>query len=319
MAIAEKRLDHPNERSLHAAPIPRGGGLAFVLTSIAGSFVLAIALDIPFTHLAGLILPLSIFALTGWMDDKHNLNIAIRLAAQILAAVMAIMILGGLDRIQIATFTIHLGWLAWPVTLVWVVWMANLYNFMDGIDGIASVQGIVAATTMGIWYGIRSDMGLGLICFALAAGLGGFLYYNWPPAKIFMGDTGSLYLGGFFAIQTIIASTHFAIPLDAILILLGVFLMDTGITLLRRMIRKEKWWQAHRSHFYQRAAQSHLSHATVSLSVLFLSSVLAFFATMRVLDVGPAWIWIIISVILLTAAAVSVMYRESTCKTLLNG
>lgn len=319
IATASERLDRPNERSLHGAPIPRGGGLAFAIVSILVWCLLAVALSVSFATLAGLILPLSVLALIGWLDDKHNLKIPVRLFAQLLASVLALILLGGLDQIKIAGVTLNLSLLAWPVTILWVIWLVNLYNFMDGIDGIASVQGIVAATTMGIWYVVRSETGMGLICFVLAAAVTGFLYYNWPPAKIFMGDAGSLFLGGFFAIQTIIATVNFGIPFDAILILLGVFLADASVTLVRRMLRGEKWWQAHRSHFYQRAVQSNLSHATVSLSVLMLSIILAFFATMRAMEIGQAWVWLILTVFVLVASALVVTHRESTYSVSLNG
>jgi len=318
LAIAGERLDRPNERSLHGAPIPRGGGLAFAIVSILVWCLLAVVLSVSFATLVGLILPLSILVLTGWLDDKHNLKIPARLFAQLLASVLALILLGELDQIEVAGITLNLSWLAWPATVLWIIWLVNLYNFMDGIDGIASVQGIVAATTMGIWYGVRSETGMGLICFVLAAAVTGFLYYNWPPAKIFMGDTGSLFLGGFFSIQTIIATVSFGIPFDAILILLSVFLADASVTLVHRMLRGEKWWQAHRSHFYQRAVQSNLSHATVSLSVLLLSIVLALFATMRAMQIGQAWIWLVLAVFVLIACALAVTHRESMHSVSLN-
>ena len=319
VAIASERLDKPNERSLHGKPIPRGGGLAFAIVSILVWCLLAVALSVSFATLVGMILPLSILVLTGWLDDKHNLKIPVRLSAQCFASVLVVVVLGGLDHIDIAGVTIDLGWLVWPVTILWIIWLVNLYNFMDGIDGIASVQGIVAATTMGLWYGVRSDIGMSLICFVMAAAVTGFLYYNWPPAKIFMGDAGSLFLGGFFAIQTIVATVNFGIPFDAMLILLSVFLADASVTLVRRMLRGEKWWQAHRSHFYQRAVQSNLSHATVSLSVLSLSVFIAFFATMRAMEIGQAWVWLFLTVFVLIACALIVTHRESMHSVSLNG
>ncbi len=318
-AVAGAVLDEPNERSLHTTPVPRGGGLAFASISIVLWCLITIYTDLPLKILFALLLPAMILTLIGWLDDKHSLNIAMRLLAQVFAAVIAVTVLNNLPRIGIGGLVLSPGILAGLMIVVWIVWVINLYNFMDGIDGIASVQTIVAATTVGIWYSIETEFGMSLICFTVAAAVSGFLYHNWPPAKIFMGDSGSLFLGGFFAISAVIASTQFGFPLDAFLILLGVFLADATVTLMRRMIRREKWWQAHRSHFYQRAVQSGLSHANVSLWVLALCTILAVFATMRALDIGAAWFWFSLSVIVVCLAAALVMYREGSHPVSVNG
>ena len=163
--------------------------------------------------------------------------------------------------------------------------MANLYNFMDGIDGISAVESLILGATTSYWFAISGVASMAIICIAVAGASVGFMRWNWSPAKIFMGDVGSLALGAFFAIIAIIGTTRLDIPFLAFLILYAVYLADSGVTLLHRIIKKEKWWQAHRSHFYQRAVQSGFSHAQVSLSVMALNIIFAVLASLLIMGI----------------------------------
>jgi UDP-N-acetylmuramyl pentapeptide phosphotransferase/UDP-N-acetylglucosamine-1-phosphate transferase len=180
--------------------------------------------------------------------------------------------------------TLELGAAGAVVTFVWIVWLINAYNFMDGIDGIAGVQAVTAAAG---WMAIAWFTGSG-IAFWLAGGILfstlGFLVHNWPPATIFMGDVGSAYLGFSFAVMPLLAtigdSSDVLLPVAAGL-LVWFFIFDTVVTMVRRVLRRDKVWRAHREHFYQRLVRSGWPHAKVSL----LYGILALAATVSVVYV----------------------------------
>jgi Fuc2NAc and GlcNAc transferase len=305
-------LDHPNERSLHAQPVPRGGGVAFVAVCVVGWSSLVVTGTLSARTGAGLAVPLAMLALLGWQDDRHTLAIGVRLAAQAVAAAVAIGLVGVLDPLGVGELGAMIGVVAAMLTGVWILWMVNLYNFMDGIDGIAAIQAVVASACLGAWFLIESDPGLALVCFVLSGAVGGFLYFNWCPARIFMGDAGSLFLGGFFAIVAILGSARHAIPIDAFVILLGLFIADASLTLARRMRNGERWWLPHRSHYYQRAVQTGLSHARVSTVALVLAVVLAVIATARATALVRGWWCAALAGLCLAGAGGWVRRREAS-------
>jgi len=186
------------------------------------------------------------------------------------------------------------------LTILWIVWMANLYNFMDGIDGISAVESIILGVTTSYWFAMSGSISIAIICIAVAGAAVGFLRWNWAPAKIFMGDVGSLALGAFFAILAIIGSTSLDLPFSAFLILYAVYLADSGVTLLSRIFKREKWWQAHRSHFYQRAVQSGFSHSQVSLAVMVINVIFSVLASLLILEVVDAISAIVVTISILT-------------------
>jgi len=290
-------LDIPNARSSHSVPTPRGGGLSIIIVLLLSAVASLFLPDAPVQLLVSLLLATLAYAILGWQDDKHDLPASIRFLFQLLIA------------------TVFTAWLAWHGTLeftlstggiavilssvLWIAWMANLYNFMDGIDGISAVETIILGTTTSYWFAMSGVISIAIICIAVAGAALGFLRWNWPPAKIFMGDVGSLALGAFFAIMAMIGSSSLNIPFSAFLILYAVYLADSGVTLLHRMLKRERWWQAHRSHFYQRAVQSGYSHAQVSLAVLVINLLLAVLASLVVVEVLDANIALLASLIIL--------------------
>lgn len=254
-------LDHPNQRSSHTTPTPKGGGI--VMMPVIGlcwvGFGLYFGTDpVVVTGLAGLAFAL---AAISWVDDLRGLSPLVRLLVQIVAVSLALTALPdpgpyfqGLLPPPADTVVAGLLW----------VWFINLFNFMDGIDGIAGVESLTIGLGVSLIVGGPPGL-LGLIIVGAALG---FLKWNWHPAKIFLGDVGSVPLGfllGWLLLQTA-ADGNFA----AALILPGYYLADSGITLLRRMLKGEKVWQAHRQHFYQQAVQRGLSHAIISTSVFFV-------------------------------------------------
>ncbi len=275
-ALRREMLDIPNQRSSHSVPTPRGGGVAIVIVASAAHLVAAWL----YPGQAGLVLLLGMtlagYATLGWLDDHYDLSTIVRLLVQLLLAlaVMSWLIVNDFWIIGDLPAVILTG-----VAIVWMVWMANLYNFMDGIDGIAAVETLVLAVTAGAWFGAAGSEGIMLASLAVAGAAIGFLGWNWAPAKIFMGDVGSVSLGAFFALLALLGASVYAMPFSAFVILYGVFLVDASVTLLRRVVRGEKWWQAHRSHYYQRLVQSGWSHARVSTAVLIINVMLACLAS----------------------------------------
>ena len=261
-------MDIPNERSSHSIPTPRGGGVAIVV-----SFVLAL----PFLYgfgllgsgvLCGLLGSGLLVAVIGFADDHGHIAARWRLLGHFVAAIWALFWLGGLAPISLFGMTVDLGWLGGILASVYLVWMLNLYNFMDGIDGLASAQAIFVclASCLISWLGGHGSLVWGSLL--LSAAVAGFLLWNFPPARIFMGDAGSGFLGLILGVMSLNAAWSAPELMWSWLILLGVFTVDATVTLFRRLIRREKVYQAHRSHAYQYAARLYSSHRVVTLGVV---------------------------------------------------
>lgn len=253
-------LDLPNERSSHSIPTPRGGGMAFVLIF---AFLLSYCL-FAFQEDYNIWIALSgsfVLALLGWMDDIEALGVKVRLAVHSIVALWAIFWVRNslTDPESLATA------FACVFFVFWIMWMINLYNFMDGIDGLAGSEALVVLFFAGFIVLARGDVPLALLCLTLACSVGGFLVFNWPPAKIFMGDSGSCFLGYVLAVMAIASNGRGTMPFAGWLILLAVFIVDATLTLVRRMMNKERIFRAHRSHIYQKAVIRGYSHKTVTL------------------------------------------------------
>ncbi len=274
-ALRHAVLDIPNERSSHDAPTPRGGGMAILAALLAG-LVAARALDwIEPALTDALIAGGLLIGGIGFLDDHHRLPAWLRAAVHLLAAVVALTLLGGLPHLDLGTTTLELGALGWLLGALGIAWSINLYNFMDGIDGIAASEAVIAGGAGAMLALMSGNSSVAFATALLAASSAGFLVWNWAPAKIFMGDVGSGLLGYGLAVVAIAAENTNGPPLLIWLVLLGVFFVDATLTLLRRMVRREKWFVAHRSHAYQRLVQSGRSHAQVTGAVIVLNLLLA--------------------------------------------
>ena len=261
-------LDVPNPRSSHVVATPRTGGPAFVLALLAGIAIAAFTAGGLATEASLIVGAACALACLGFADDVRSLPASIRLLFQIGIAVSLLLALPG----RSAAF-FEPAWLAAAFTVVWLVALTNAYNFMDGIDGIAAGQAIVAGlgwASLGAIMGSRDTMLLGLL---LACAPAGFLMHNWPPAKVFMGDAGSGFLGFSFAALPLMTAGQGFHPMIWAALLTWPFLFDTGFTLLRRVRRGENILQAHRSHLYQRLIVSGLSHGFVALLYAGLASI----------------------------------------------
>ncbi len=269
-ALRSAMLDIPNERSSHTVPTPRGGGLAIsitVLSSVIGLWFLG---ELQSSWLLALGGGGLLVSLIGWIDDHRHVSPVWRALGQLVAAYWAMYWIGGLGGLELGYFSLDAGWPGLFIAGFVIAWIVNLYNFMDGSDGIASIQGISAASTAAILLFAVQETALATLMAVLAAACCGFLVWNWPPAKIFMGDVGSYLLGFMFAVVAVITNHNGSVSIFVWLILLGVFFWDASFTLMMRFKNGEKWYSAHKSHAYQRIIQCGYSHRQVMFAVLFI-------------------------------------------------
>lgn len=272
-AIAKAVLDIPNERSLHREPTPRGGGMSLVVLLIGFVVWCGVRGWVQPTVVIALAGGAAVVAAVGWIDDLRSLSSGVRAAAQTVAAIWFMAWIGGMPALHLGSGRLELGAFGAVLGVLGIVWSINLYNFMDGIDGIAGGQAVVsAAFGSAVLAGIAP--GLGLVYLALVGACLGFLVWNWAPARIFMGDAGSGFLGFLFAALAILSEREGGPPVISWVLFGGVFIFDATVTLVRRMLRRERWYAAHRRHAYQRAVQSGLSHAQVTSGVMLISALL---------------------------------------------
>ena len=254
LAARHQVLDHPTDRGLHSAPIPRGGGIGIVLVVAAGLLFHGHSFVLPWCAAA------LVIAVTGFFDDVRHLSTTVRLTIQLAAAIAACVAYGAFEGL----WRIPFGVAAAVLTIVWIVGFTNAFNFMDGSNGIAGMQAMIAGAA---WAAIGHDHGNALLLdlgVLTAAASAGFLLHNWSPARIFMGDVGSTFLGFTLAVAGLWDA---AVRRDALVPALVVwpFLFDSVFTFLRRLRKRENVFAAHRSHLYQRLILSGWSHAAVAL------------------------------------------------------
>jgi UDP-N-acetylmuramyl pentapeptide phosphotransferase/UDP-N-acetylglucosamine-1-phosphate transferase len=257
-------LDHPNERSSHEAPTPRGGGIALI-AAIVLAWLALIATGAVAPRPLIVVLGASLLAVISWIDDLRGLPPFLRLAAQFVAV--------GLGMIAVMPpGLVFQGWLtpgidAIAAGLLWL-WFVNLFNFMDGIDGLAGSEAAAIALGLVLFAGLETgrDPELGALAATAGAAALGFLVWNWAPARIFLGDVGSVPLGYLLGFLLLGAAARGFWRIALILPL--YFLADATLTLARRLGRGERVWKAHRQHFYQRAVQRGLGHAAVVWRVI---------------------------------------------------
>ncbi|MBZ0299946.1 MAG: glycosyltransferase family 4 protein [Anaerolineae bacterium] len=268
-AVALKRqlLDIPNHRSSHQRPTPKGGGLAFVITFLMALTGLVLTHAIPLSIYLALMAGGLITAVVGYVDDLRELSPKIRIISHVGAAAIGLLCIGGMPPLNLGFTVWHWGWIGHAVGVLGLVWTINLYNFMDGIDGIAASEAVFASVAGGALLIAAGTADLGTISLVLAAACAGFLIWNWPPAKIFMGDTGSGFLGYMLGLLAIAGSGSSRMTLWLWGLLLGVFIVDTLVTLVTRVRAGRKWSQAHRSHAYQHLTIRWGSHLKVTLAV----------------------------------------------------
>ena len=261
-------LDVPNARSSHSRVTPRGGGAAIVIVVLV--MLAGLAARNPDLHRVAIALAGGgvLVAGVGWIDDLRQVSALPRIVVHTVAAVWIVAWIGGMPILALGGATVRLGWVGAVVACILIAWFINLYNFMDGIDGIAGTQAVLAALALGSLLTAEGDTVLASVCWVLAGAAGAFLVWNWPPAKIFMGDVGSGFIGMCLGTMAVAAQNRSALELTVPLVLLGVFIVDATATLLRRLLSGERWFDAHRSHAYQRAVQHGFTHRQVTVAVI---------------------------------------------------
>jgi UDP-N-acetylmuramyl pentapeptide phosphotransferase/UDP-N-acetylglucosamine-1-phosphate transferase len=240
-------LDHPNERSLHVSPVPRTGGVAVLAGSMVSFVFIGTELWVPML-LALLLAVLSLY------DDMHELRNRARLVAHVTAAVLLVWyVLSPMNLIEMV------------LLILAVVWITNLYNFMDGADGVAGGMATIGfgAYAIAAWH--AQDAALAALCVAIAAATLAFLAYNFHPARIFLGDVGSIPLGFLAAALGLVGWRDDVWPLWFPVLVFGPFNADATITLLKRAARRQKVWRPHRDHYYQRIVRMGLGHRAAAL------------------------------------------------------
>ena len=292
--LRHRVLDHPNARSSHREAKPRGGGLA-ILPLLLLAWLAALIGPVSAPSGFWVVLPaVMVLALVSWIDDLRPLSPAPRIvvqAAAVSAGIAALVPHGpilhpALPRL-LDPFLAGFLWL----------WFVNLFNFMDGIDGISGVESIaigLGLTAVAILAG--DDGAFGPFAGLLAAAVLGFLIWNWAPSKIFLGDIGSISLGYLLGWLLLLAAMagHGA----AALILPGYYLADASLTLVRRLLRREAFWRAHRQHFYQRAVRLGRGHGAVAGAVAVCDSALIALALLA--SAGYSWLALVLTAIVLT-------------------
>lgn len=314
-ALARNLLDLPNERSSHVIPTPRVGGFAIAAVVLVG-FMLTNDWSnrLSATSAVGYISGAVLIAAISAADDVFRISAQIRFVVHFAAGAIMVLSTGFFDLVHLPLAG-DLGWglLGIPITLLWVVGLTNAYNFMDGIDAIAAGQAIVSAA---LWYMLASLMNLqalAILSMLVAGASLGFLVFNLPPARIFMGDVGSTVLGYTLASVPLMASRETGDTRLFVVGVLGVapFIFDTVLTMMRRALKREHLLEAHRTHLYQRLVKMGYSHGQVTTVYVLLaiaSSVAGLVFYQRI-----GWISdyiVFLAILLLTANAVCVTWIE---------
>ncbi len=270
-------IDLPNERSLHSVPTPRTGGIAIIGTFFAGVVTLVLLdklFDFPgknpgvlsdaiqsTTHLWIIATALGVAAVS-FCDDRIGLLPGLRFGIQVLAA--AAIVWGAHLTVTTISFpllgSLPLGWFAFPFTMLFIMWMANLYNFMDGMDGFAGGMTAVGFGLLSFIAWMGGHLSIALLSLLIAGASIGFLVFNLPPAKIFMGDVGSVSLGFLAGTLSVMGIHDGAFDIWVPVLIFSPFIVDATLTLFIRLLRGEKVWHAHRQHYYQRMVLAGWGH-----------------------------------------------------------
>jgi len=259
-------LDTPNARSLHSHPIPKSGGIA-ILTGFAIAALLAYWLFVPVPGYFWILITGLLIAIISFIDDCYHVSVRYRLLVHFIATYLLL----GQGQFWITEWDLPgITWtgstfLQFSASLLFVVWMTNLYNFMDGMDGFAGGMAVFGFGTLAVFGGLANHLFFMAINLMVASAAGGFLLFNFPPARIFMGDVGASSLGFLAAAFSLWGHREGIFPLWVALLVFSPFIFDATVTLLRRLLQGDKIWLAHKSHYYQRLVELGWGHKNTVL------------------------------------------------------
>lgn len=277
-ARRKRWLAIPNARSSHAVPTPSSGGIGLAIVALGVLVILGATGALPMPLVIALVGGGALVAIIGWIDDRRQLPARVRFTSHALAAVWAIWWIGGPDTLTVGVTTISLGVWGALLAVLAIVAFSNLYNFMDGIDGLIGSHAVLVGAVLALFSFLAGAPAIAASYGTLAAAALGFLVWNWHPAKIFIGDVGSVLLGFSFAVLAVASEQLRAVPALTWMTLFMPVIVDAGFTTIRRALRGERWYEAHRTFSYQRAIACGHRHSTVVLGVLVLDVVLTTFA-----------------------------------------
>lgn len=257
-ALKKQLVDVPDSRRNHQVITPRGGGIGIVISYILVLVLLQLTNNIDASLFYVMAIGGLLIALLGYLDDHIDVSSSLRLGMQILTAIVVIWLLPLPDSFHVVADFYVTGWALTAGVFVSIIWLINVYNFMDGIDGIASIEVISVSLIMLLLLWNKGELtNEAMLLLILSASTLGFLVFNWPPASIFMGDVGSCFLGFVMGLMSLSLWKISDNSMWAWVILQGVFVIDTVVTLLRRAARKVKVFEAHSQHSFQQAYRRH--------------------------------------------------------------
>lgn len=290
-------VDEPNARSLHQRVTPRSGGIGVLTGAAAGLLVYWFGADVEVVAAAFWLTGAALgVALISLVDDLRSISPLQRLVVHLAASAAPVMTGLTVSSLQLPGAGLDWPWLVGAgFTILFVGWFINLYNFMDGMDGFAGGMTLFGFGTYAVLGVLHGDQGFAAASLAISMGALGFLVFNFPPARIFLGDVGSASLGFLAAVFALWADRSEIAPLWVSIMLFGPFVLDATVTLIRRMANGEKVWEAHRSHYYQRLVQCGWSHRRTVLMEYGLM-MLAAASALAVDHLTPAQQWCLIAV-----------------------
>ncbi|HXE57615.1 MAG TPA: glycosyltransferase family 4 protein [Gemmatimonadales bacterium] len=302
-ALARGVLDVPNERSAHSRPTPRGGGIAIAATVLAGVALATVAGVVERRLGIGLLGGGLMVAVVGWLDDHGGLRARTRFCVHLAAALWFLAWIGGYPVLRLGFTEIELGLAGSVLAAIGIVWGINFFNFMDGIDGLAGLEAVFVGAVGGAFLIVSGDRPLGLLALLIAATSAGFLRWNWSPAVIFMGDVGSTLLGFMLCAIAVASANRELVPMITWGTLMGVFVFDATVTVVRRFLQGYPIQVPHREFAFHRAVRLGRSHRRVCLKVLGLNLVLGILAT-----VGWAYPGLLVPMALLGVGLLTAVY-----------
>jgi len=274
-------LDRPNNRSLHQTPTPRLGGVA-ILAGIMLPFGVYCFLGELQSDFVFILISLILVAAISLVDDFYSISFLIRITIHIIAAILIVNSGHAITDINTDWGGITLSvYIAVPTSILFIVWMINLYNFMDGIDGLAGGMAVIGFGTFATIGIMEGDFAFAISALVITSSVLGFLFWNYPPARIFMGDSGSSSLGLLAAAFSLWADVNELIPIWMSVVIFSPFIVDATVTLIIRIIKRERFWDAHKSHHYQLVAESGMSRRKLLLieyMLMLVCSIVAIFS-----------------------------------------